>query len=65
MHSVQFSLSVMSNSLHLHGLQHARLPCPKSLYDLALLGYLLYCRDLEPNAQYPQGMSVFKAFNHK
>ena len=25
--SVQFS-SVMSNSLHLHGLQHARLPCP-------------------------------------
>ena len=25
--SVQFSLSVMSNSLQLHGLQHARLPC--------------------------------------
>ena len=25
--SVQFSLSVMSNSLWLHGLQHARLPC--------------------------------------
>ena len=23
-----FSCSVMSNSLHLHGLQHARLPCP-------------------------------------
>ena len=26
--SVQFSRSVMSSSLRLHGLQHARLPCP-------------------------------------
>ena len=26
--SVQFSLSVVSNSLRLHELQHARLPCP-------------------------------------
>ena len=26
--SVQFSCSVMSNSLQSHGLQHARLPCP-------------------------------------
>ena len=26
--SVQFSLSVMSNCLQLHGLQHTRLPCP-------------------------------------
>ena len=26
--SVQFSRSVMSDSLRLHGLQHARLPCP-------------------------------------
>ena len=26
--SVQFSRSVISDSLHLHGLQHARLPCP-------------------------------------
>ena len=26
--SVQFSRSVVSNSLRLHGLQHARLPCP-------------------------------------
>ena len=26
--SVQFSYSVMSNSLRPHGLQHARLPCP-------------------------------------
>ena len=65
MHSVQFNLSVMSDSLQPHGLQYARLPCPKSLYDLALLGYLLYCRDLEPNTQNPQGMSVFKSFKHK
>ena len=28
MNSVQFSWSVMSNSLWPHGLQHARLPCP-------------------------------------
>jgi len=27
-HSVQFSLSVVSNSLRSHGLQHASLPCP-------------------------------------
>ena len=28
LHSVQFSCSVMSDSLWLHGLQHARPPCP-------------------------------------
>ena len=28
LHSVQFSRSVMSNSLRPHGLQYARLPCP-------------------------------------
>ena len=28
MYSVQFSHSVMSNSLQAHGLQQARLPCP-------------------------------------
>ena len=27
-HSVQFSCSVVFNSLQLHGLQHTRLPCP-------------------------------------
>ena len=30
-HSVQFSRSVMSASLHPHGLQHARLPCHHQL----------------------------------
>ena len=29
-HVVQFSSSVMSNSLQPHGLQHASLPCPSS-----------------------------------
>ena len=28
LHPIQFSCSVMSHSLRLHGLQHARLPCP-------------------------------------
>ena len=28
LHSVQFSCSVVSDSLRPHGLQHARLPCP-------------------------------------
>ena len=29
--SVQFSHSVMSNSLRLHGLQHAKFPCPSTV----------------------------------
>ena len=33
--SVQFSSSVMSNSLQPHGLQHTRLPCPSPLLQLA------------------------------
>ena len=33
--SVQFSRSVMSDSLQPHGLQHARLPCPSSIPELA------------------------------
>ena len=30
--SVQFSLSVVSNSLRLHGLQHASFPCPSAIH---------------------------------
>ena len=30
-HSVQFSHSVMPNSLRPHGLQHTRLPCPSPI----------------------------------
>ena len=33
--SVQFSHSVMSNSLQTHGLQHVRLPCPSPAPELA------------------------------
>ena len=32
--SVQFSRSVMSNSLRLHGLQHTRLPCPSPTHEV-------------------------------
>ena len=32
--SVQFSRSVMSNSLRTHGLQHSRLPCPSQHLEL-------------------------------
>ena len=35
MHSVQFSHSVVSDSLWPHGLQHSRLPCPHHLPELA------------------------------
>ena len=35
--SVQFSRSVMSNSLRPHGLQHARLPCPSNFWSLLKL----------------------------
>ena len=35
--SVQFSCSVMSNSLRPHGLQHSRLPCPLGLTGLIYL----------------------------
>ena len=33
--SVQFSCSVMSNSLQPHGLQHIRLPCPSPTQEIA------------------------------
>ena len=33
-HSVQFSLSVTSDSLWPHGLQHARLPCPSPTHGV-------------------------------
>ena len=38
--SVQFNHSVMSNSLQLHGLKHARLPCPSPTERLSLYKYL-------------------------
>ena len=54
--SVQFSCSVLSNSLRPHGLQHARLPCPitnsQSLLKLVSIksvmpsNHLILCRPL-------------------
>ena len=55
--SVQFSHSVMSNSLQPHGLQHARLPCPSQTQSLLKLisvklvmpsNHLILCRPLLP-----------------
>ena len=52
--SVQFSCSVMSNSLQPHGLQHARPPCPsptpgacsKSTESVMPSNHLVLCRPL-------------------
>ena len=48
--SVQFSCSVMSNSLQPHGLQHARLPCPSptphSLLKLMSIKLVMPCNPL-------------------
>ena len=53
--SVQFSRSVVSNSLRLHGLQHARLPCPlptpracsnSSIASVILSNHLILCHPL-------------------
>ena len=53
--SVQFSHSVMSDSLQPHGLQHARLPCPSPTQSLLKLisiklvmpsNHLILCRPL-------------------
>ena len=40
LNSVQFSHSVVSNSLRPHGLQHARLPCPSPSQSSLSLGLL-------------------------
>ena len=53
--SIQFSHSVVSNSLRLHGLQHARLPCPlptpracsnSSIASVILSNHLILCHPL-------------------
>ena len=45
--SIQFSRSVMSNSLQPHGLQYARLPCPLKLMSIESVmpsNHLIFCR---------------------
>ena len=53
--SIQFSHSIVSNSLRLHGLQHARLPCPlptpracsnSSIASVILSNHLILCHPL-------------------
>ena len=53
-YSVQFSCSVVSDSLRPHGLQHARLPCPSptpraysmSIESVMTSSRLIFCRPL-------------------
>ena len=47
--SVQFSLSVMFNILWTHRLQHARLPCPSPLLELALTHVYWVCDTIRPS----------------
>ena len=45
--SIQFSRSVMSNSLQPHGLQYTRLPCPLKLMSIESVmpsNHLIFCR---------------------
>ena len=42
-HSVQFSCSVMSESLRPHGLQHARPPCPSPIQLISDIQILFSC----------------------
>ena len=58
--SVQFSHSVMSNSLQPHGLQHARLPCPSTTPGAysnscpsSLFHHLILSRPLLPPSIFP------------
>ena len=75
--AVQFSPSVMSNSFRLHGLQHARLPCPsptprESLLKLMSIelvlpsNHLILCYPLSPPAfnlsQYQAGSFPMSQF---
>ena len=73
MHLNQFSHSVMPNSLWLHGLQHARLPCPSSISSQCLLklmaielvmpsNHLILCR---PLLLLPSIFPSIKVFSHE
>ena len=47
--SVQFSHSVVSNSLRPHGLQHARLPVLHQLLELAQIRVHQFCDTIQPS----------------
>ena len=67
--SVQFSLSVVSNSLQPHGLQHARLPCPSLSPGICLNSYPLsrWClltilSSVTPFSSCPQSFPASRSF---
>ena len=70
--SVQFSCSVVSDSLQSHGLQHARPPCPitntQSLLKLMSIesvmpsNHLIFCR---PLLLLPSVFPRFRVFSHE
>ena len=59
--SVQFSCSVMSNSLQTHRLQHARLPCPSPTPRVYSNPYPLSHDAIQPS--HPLSSSSLPAFN--
>ena len=59
--SVQFSHSVMSDSLWPHGLQHARLPCPSLTLELAQTHVHHVCDAIQPS--HPLSSPSPPAFN--
>ena len=70
--SVQFSRSVMSDSLRPHGLQHTRLPCPSptpgvhwltSIETVMPSSHLILCRPLLLLSSIPPSISLFQWVN--
>ena len=67
--SVQFNLSVMSDSLWTHGLQHVRLPCPSlsprvcsNSFLLSLWCYLTIASSVTPFPSCPQSFPASRSF---
>ena len=61
MNSVQFSWSVVSDSLRLHGLQHARHPCPLPTPEVYSNSCLLSSDAIQPS--HPLLSPIPPAFN--
>ena len=62
-HSVQFSCSVVSDSLGPHGLQHTRLPCPSPTLEVysnsCPSSHVILCRPLLLPPPIPPSIRVF------
>ena len=59
--SIQFSCSVMSDSLRHHGLQHTRLPCPSPTPEIAQIHVYRVDDDIQPS--HPVSSPSPPAFN--